>query len=73
MGLKQQWELGLRTTSVKEEILAAMLENAIDPLEPNERISVARFYIQAGMYISQRVKHLLDIERDFPEYKEENC
>ncbi len=69
IGLKQQWELGLRTTSVKEEILAAMLENAIDPLEANERIAVARFYIQAGLYIPA-AQAFADIERDFPEYKE---
>ncbi|MCH9654276.1 MAG: hypothetical protein K0U86_14220 [Planctomycetes bacterium] len=69
IGLKQQWELGLRTTSVKEEILAAMLKNAIDPLNPNERISVARFYIQAGLYIPA-AQAFADIERDFPEYKE---
>lgn len=69
MGLKHQWELGIRTTSVKEEILAAMLENAIDPLEPNDRISVARFYIQAGLYLPAG-EAFAGIERDFPEYKE---
>ena len=69
IGLKHQWELGIRTTSVKEEILAAMLDNAIDPLLPNERISVARFYIQAGLYLPA-AEAFAGIEEDFPEYKE---
>ncbi|MFK7776691.1 MAG: hypothetical protein QM501_01050 [Gimesia sp.] len=69
IGLKQQWELGLRTTSIKEEILAEMLNNAIDPLIPNERISVARFYIQAGLYLPA-AESFASIEKDFPEYKE---
>lgn len=69
IGLKHQWELGLRTTSVKDEILKAMLNRTIDPLNPNDRIAVARFYIQAGLYI-QAAEAFDDIERDFPEYKE---
>lgn len=69
IGLKHQWELGLRTTSVKDEILKAMLNRTIDPLNPNERIAVARFYIQAGLYL-QAAEAFDDIERDFPEYKE---
>ncbi len=69
IGLKHQWELGLRTTSVKDEILKAMLNRTIDSLNPNDRIAVARFYIQAGLYI-QAAEAFDDIERDFPEYKE---
>lgn len=68
-GLKHQWDLGIRTTSVKEEILAAMLKRAIDPLEPNDRIAVARFYIQAGLYLPA-AKAFDDIEGEFPEYKD---
>ncbi|QDT77216.1 hypothetical protein Mal35_06420 [Gimesia maris] len=68
-GLKQQWDLGLRTTSIKEDVLDAMLNEAIDHLDPNERIAVARFYIQAGLYLP--AGEAFDaIERDFPEYKE---
>ena len=68
-GLKQQWDLGLRTTSIKEDVLDAMLNEAIDHLNPNERIAVARFYIQAGLYLP--AGEAFDaIERDFPEYKE---
>ena len=69
IGLKQQWELGLRTTSIKAEILAAMLKNVIDPLNPNERIAVARFYIQAGLYLPA-AESFASIEKDFPEYTE---
>ncbi|QDT91194.1 carboxylesterase family protein [Gimesia algae] len=68
-GLKQQWELGLRTTSIKEEVLDAMLNNAIDHLNPNERIAVARFYIQAGLYLPAG-EAFDKIEADFPEYKD---
>ncbi len=68
-GLKQQWNLGLRTTSIKEEILKDMLNEAIDHLSPNERIAVARFYIQAGLYLPAG-KAFDEIERDFPEYKD---
>ncbi|WP_299467899.1 hypothetical protein [uncultured Gimesia sp.] len=68
-GLKHQWDLGIRTTSVKEEVLEAMLKRAIDPLNPNERIAVARFYIQAGLYLPA-AEAFDAIERDFPEYKE---
>ncbi|WP_339733721.1 hypothetical protein [uncultured Gimesia sp.] len=69
IGLKHQWELGIRTTSVKEELLAAMLKQAIDPLEPIDRIAVARFYIQAGLYLPA-AQAFADIEDDFPEYKD---
>lgn len=68
-GLKHQWDLGIRTTSVKDEILKAMLKRTIDPLNPNDRIAVARFYIQAGLYL-QAGAAFDEIERDFPEYKE---
>ncbi len=68
-GLKQQWDLGMRTTSVKEEKLAAMLMEAIDPLEPNERIALARFYIQAGLYLPAEAEFAA-IEKEFPEYKD---
>ncbi|MEQ8855157.1 hypothetical protein [Gimesia sp.] len=68
-GLKQQWNLGMRTTSVKEEILDAMLKKNIDPLEPNDRIAIARFYIQAGLYLPAG-KEFDYIEQNFPEYKE---
>lgn len=69
IGLKHQWELGVRTTSVKDDILKAMLKRSIDPLNPNDRIAVARFYIQAGLYL-QAGEAFDEIEKDFPEYKE---
>lgn len=68
-GLKQQWDLGLRTTSIKEDVLDAMLNESIDQLNPNERIAVARFYIQAGLYLPAG-EAFNKIEEDFPEFKD---
>lgn len=69
-GLKQQWDLGIRTTSVKEELLEAMLQKAIDPLEANDRIAVARFYIQAGLYLPAAIA-FQKIEEDFPQHRDQ--
>lgn len=68
-GLKQQWNLGMRTTSVKEDVLATMLQQVIDPLDPNERIALARFYIQAGLYLPAE-QEFAAIKQKFPEYEE---
>ncbi len=68
-GLTHVWEHGLKTSSIPPERLDAMLRKAIDPANPDDRLAVARFYLQAGQYMLAG-KELDSIERDFPELKQ---
>ena len=63
------WEHKLSITSLKEDTLNAVLRNTIDPQNPQQRMGLAVFYMEAGMYV--RAGNELDsIIRDFPELKE---
>jgi len=65
-GIKGQWWQGIATTALPPEDLAAMLRTATDPQNPDDRMSIARFYLQAGLYEAAAAE-LESISRDFPE------
>lgn len=65
-GINSQWWQGIATTAVPLEDLSAMLHTATDPEDPDDRMSIARFYLQAGLYEASAAE-LETISRDFPE------
>ncbi|MCA9071919.1 MAG: hypothetical protein KDA84_23485 [Planctomycetaceae bacterium] len=62
------WEHAISTTALKEETLSSVLHKTIDMQDPQQRIGLAQFYIQAGMYV-QAGNELDSVVRDFPELK----
>jgi enterochelin esterase-like enzyme len=64
--LSHNWEHGLATTSIRPEILDRMIRKVTDQSDPDERLAIARFYLQAEMY-RQAAAELRSIKRDFPE------
>lgn len=68
-GLSHLWEHGLSLASLDPQILDAMLRKAINPHKPEDRMGVARFYLQAEMY-RQAQQELDSITRDFPDLKD---
>lgn len=63
------WEHAISTTALKEDTLGAVLHKTIDMQNPQQRMGLAQFYIQAGMYV--RAGNELDsVVRDFPELKD---
>ncbi len=67
-GITHVWEHGLATTSVPPANLDLIIRNVTDQENPDDRMSIARFYFQAGMYI-QAEKELKSIMKDFPTLK----
>jgi len=68
-GINYEWEHAIATTSVPPEALDVMLRKCIDVQNPDDRLAVARFYLQAGMH-PQCAAELDAIVRDFPELKQ---
>ena len=68
IGLSRSWEHGLSTTSIPIPRLDTMIRTATDQNNPDDRMSVARFYLQAGYYL-QAAHELESMIRDFPELK----
>lgn len=66
IGLSHMWESGIATTSVPPVTLDRMIRKATDSTNPDDRLAVARFYLQAEMY-RQASDELKSITRDFPE------
>ena len=61
-----QWSSALDVAAVPVNELEAMLAANVDLANPDERLAVARFYVEAGMY--PRAAAVLDgVKRDFPE------
>ncbi len=67
-GITHDWWQGLPTPVFPADQLAAMLRTATDRRNPDDRMSVARFYLQAGLY-EPAAAELAGIARDFPEMK----
>lgn len=67
-GLTHLWEHGLATSSLPPETLHTLLYQAIDEQSPDDRLAVARFYLQAGMF-RESARELDSIAADFPELK----
>jgi enterochelin esterase-like enzyme len=68
-GLTHEWELAIATTSIPPDELDAILRNITDQRNSNDRLAIARFYLQAEMY-RQANAELDSIIRDFPELKQ---
>lgn len=66
IGLNIQWETAIATSSVPPEILDKMLRRATDQANPDDRLKIARFYIEAAMY-GPAHQELLAIRTNFPE------
>ncbi len=68
-GLTHMWEHGIATTSVPPQILDRMIRRVTDQNNPDDRLAIARFYVQAGLYLPA-TSDLKSIETDFPELAE---
>jgi len=68
-GLNFEWESGIATTSVPPDTLDAILRKTIKADNPDHRLAVARFYLQAKMY-RQAQQELTAIRETFPEMAE---
>ena len=66
-GINCNWEYAIATTSVPPETLDAMIRTAIDPANPQDRMAVARFYLEAELY-PQAGRELDAIAEEFPDY-----
>ncbi|VAX38141.1 hypothetical protein MNBD_PLANCTO02-2326 [hydrothermal vent metagenome] len=69
-GITHVWEHGLATTSIPPDNLDLMIRQVTDQEKPSDRMLIARFYFQAGLY-EQAEKELLSIAIDFPELKKQ--
>ena len=65
-GITGGWWQGLPTKAMPADQLAAMLHAAVKQQNPDDRMAVARFYLQAGLYDAAAAE-LAGIGRDFPE------
>ncbi len=63
------WEYALSTTSLPEDTLNAILRKAIDEKNPQQRMGLAVFYMDAGLYV-RAGQELDSIVQDFPELKD---
>lgn len=68
-GVTHDWKLSIPTQTVPDVILDPILRYATDQAVPEERMAIARFYLQAGRY-PRAFAEVESISRDFPEYKE---
>ncbi len=66
--LNYEWQHAVSTTSIPPEKLDVIVHKAIDSKNPEDRLAVARFYLQAGLH-PQCAAELDSILRDFPELK----
>lgn len=64
-GINYEWWQGIATGAVPPDELAAMIRTAIDPANPEDRMSVVRFYIQAGLY-EPAAAELESVRKEFP-------
>ncbi|MGE3314548.1 MAG: hypothetical protein AB7O26_05475 [Planctomycetaceae bacterium] len=68
-GLNYDWDHAIATTSMPPETLDAILRKACDPKNPDDRMGIARLYLQAGLY-PQCAAELDAVAAEFPERKE---
>lgn len=64
-----EWEQAIATTSVPPPQLDAMLRKVLDTNDADDRMAIARFYLQAGLY-QQSQNELDSVVRDFPDLRE---
>jgi len=68
IGLTHVWEHNILTTSIPPALLDKMIRRVSRPDNPDDRLSIARFYIQAEMYVVAGAE-LAAIRRQFPDLK----
>ncbi len=66
MALNFTWETAIATSSVPVEQIDRMLRKVTRPNNPDDRLKIARFYIQASLYAFAE-RELTSIAKDFPE------
>lgn len=69
-GLTHIWDQRLATSSIPRETLSAILEHNINSADVEQRLKVARLYLQSDRYQDAQ-RELEQIVADFPERKEE--
>lgn len=67
-GITREWEFSKITTSIPDETLHDMLFQAIDVNNPDDRMAVAIFFLEAGRYAQAQIE-LVGIANAFPEMK----
>jgi len=66
VALNATWETAMATSSVAPDILDALLRHLTDEDNPDDRLKIARFYIQAELYAPAH-RELESIRYKFPE------
>lgn len=66
--LKYDWEFGVATRSIPPPAVDAMIRTVTDQSKPEDRFAIARFFIQADLFI-QALAELDAIAKDFPDLK----
>ena len=69
-GIKQIWDMRLATSSIPREIISQVLSRQIDPKNVEQRLKIARFYLQSERY-TDAASELDGVLRDFPDLKEQ--
>jgi predicted esterase len=69
-GLTHNWDYGVSTRSIPGDALELILRHRVDPRDPKQRLSLARFFIQAELF-PQAFQELDAIARDFPDLKDQ--
>ena len=63
------WDFSLATNSIRPERLDEVIRKVTDQTKPADRLTIARFYLQAGRYL-EALRELETIAKDFPDQKE---
>lgn len=66
--LEYDWEFGVATRSIHPSAVDAMIRTVTDQSKPEDRFAIARFFIQADLFI-QALAELDAIAKDFPDLK----
>ncbi len=67
-GITHKWSFAMATSNFPLDRIDAIIRKTIDSNDPEDRMSIARFYLQGENYLQSR-RELEQIKRDFPEYK----
>lgn len=67
-GITHKWSFAMATSNFPLDRIDAIIRKTIDPNDPEDRMSIARFYLQGENYLQSR-RELEQIKRDFPEYE----
>lgn len=65
-GITHKMKFGIATTSFRRRDLEPIMKAQIDPNDPNQRLAIVRFYLQAGQ-VTYALAELTEIRAQFPE------